>query len=64
VKLVGFGTAWARIEREIAKCSVRCANCHRRRTAQMFGYWRASAEQRRREARAAAALVRLESILG
>ena len=29
---------WDTLELEIAKCDVRCANCHRRRTAQQFGW--------------------------
>lgn len=33
----GFGVK--RIAEEIAKCSVRCANCHMRRTAKQFGWW-------------------------
>ena len=38
--LCGQGVSWRRIEAEIAKCEVRCANCHRRRTAEQFGWWR------------------------
>jgi hypothetical protein len=40
---------WARVAAEIEKCSVRCANCHRRRTALVRGYWRAGVERGRRE---------------
>jgi 5-methylcytosine-specific restriction endonuclease McrA len=27
------GSSLARLQREIAKCQIRCANCHRRRTS-------------------------------
>lgn len=30
----------ATLKAEVAKCDVRCANCHRRKTAKDFGYWR------------------------
>ena len=38
--LVARLVAWERIEAEIAKCDVRCANCHRRVTAERAGSWR------------------------
>jgi hypothetical protein len=30
----------ARIKAEVAKCDVRCANCHKKKTAREFGFWR------------------------
>lgn len=35
-----YGCTWSRIEKEIAKCDVRCANCHRRRTANQLGWYK------------------------
>ena len=34
------GIAMARIKLEIKKCDIVCSNCHRRRTAKQFGYYR------------------------
>lgn len=31
---------WDQIRKEIEKCEVVCANCHRRRSASAFGYWK------------------------
>ena len=36
--MISNGMSWQRIEAEIAKCVVRCANCHHRKTARERGY--------------------------
>ena len=38
--LVGSGCSPDRLKRELGKCAVRCANCHRRRTAEAGGWFR------------------------
>jgi hypothetical protein len=35
-----FSWSWSTIEYEIAKCDVRCANCHAIRTQNQFDTWR------------------------
>jgi len=36
--LIASNRSWKYILKEIEKCEVRCANCHRRRTAQQLGW--------------------------
>jgi hypothetical protein len=40
-RLVHVAVSWDLVLAEIAKCEVRCANCHRRRTARVGGHYRA-----------------------
>lgn len=40
-RLIHVAVSWNVVLAEIAKCEVRCANCHRRRTANLGGYYRA-----------------------
>lgn len=34
------GCGWEKISKEIKKCEIRCANCHRKRTADQFNTYR------------------------
>lgn len=38
--MVNAGYGWDTILEEIAKCEIRCANCHTRKTAEERGFWR------------------------
>lgn len=38
--LVSKGWSWDRIMVEIERCQVLCANCHKRKTAKQFGWYR------------------------
>lgn len=39
-KMVGTGYSWLGIKKEINKCDIRCANCHRKRTAIQFNWYK------------------------
>jgi hypothetical protein len=37
--MISVGYSWEKIEAEISKCEVRCANCHRKRHAKLRRAW-------------------------
>jgi HNH endonuclease len=37
-KMISYGYTWDNILKEIEKCQVLCANCHKRKTAKEFDY--------------------------
>ena len=39
-EMLRHGASWSSIEAEIAKCEVRCANCHRIKTMEQGGWWK------------------------
>lgn len=39
-EMVSRYSSLTKINQEIAKCDVRCANCHRRKTAKQFNFYR------------------------
>ena len=49
--LVRHAGSWSALEEEIAKCDVRCANDHRRRTARQFGWKKIALEALVRQGR-------------
>lgn len=39
-RLIQLESSWNRIEEELKKCVTRCANCHTRKTAKQFGWYK------------------------
>lgn len=48
-ELVKKGYSWEVVEAEITKCEVRCANCHRLKTAKENNYWIYRQEYKRKK---------------
>jgi hypothetical protein len=61
-QMLSGGWNWATVMTEIAKCDVRCANCHRRVTMERADYWREAAYRERAAVRRAVAVGRLRRL--
>lgn len=62
-RMVLAAMSWRSIALEIAKCDVRCANCHRRRTIASKGWWRQSYFEQAEAQLAAESAARLATLL-
>ena len=61
-RMAMHGMSWRAIEAEIAKCDVRCANCHRRRTSERGSWWKQPVFEERAGARSREAMKRLVAL--
>ena len=43
--LANGGFSWETVKKEMDKCDIRCANCHKRKTVKQFGWYRGKAEK-------------------
>src|SRR5258708_21695369 len=41
-RMMNIGCSWSTIKAEIAKCEVRCVNCHRARTSESGHWWQSN----------------------
>lgn len=60
VSTMARGATWATIMTEIEKCEVRCANCHRRKTAVQLGWYAYFGRDHQAEADAEVRRIRAE----
>jgi len=61
-QMLAGGWSWRAVLLEMEKCDVRCANCHRKRTAEQQSWWKQAYEAERRAARAAESQQRLSQV--
>lgn len=40
ISVLRGSSSWSRVQKEIVKCQVLCANCHKRKTSEDFGWYK------------------------